>query len=444
MLDRVKFATATTGTSDIVVGAAERSTAIGDYHTPAEAGAQNDDVVDYVIQDGANWATGTGAYSTVGPTITRDPAERSWNGTSMATAKLSLSGFAKVMFAFATRATPRRPLAAPPITSASTITPAIRNFDIFRITAQAVNLTVNTPAGTPFEGQRIRFEISGDGVDHTITWAAEFGLGPATKPTGTGTSTVYCRTVEFVWHAVRAKWVPVLAQDEAASYATISLVGLGKSSTVSAGNNVTVSLTSLTGGSATTPIEGDTVFVFASMESTTDLTLAMSSAGYEMLADVYSNDTADSNLALFRKVMGVVPDATAVLAGVSGRSAAIAVTVLRGVDPVGIDVAVQTASGLNSGLANPPGATPITAGSLFLVGAGCAHSSGDSTDFASSDLSSFQTTRPDTALVAVASGIKTGGVAGTPFDPAALTGPTGNTNSSWTAVTAVIRPKKLN
>lgn len=91
LFDRVKFATATSGTGNIAIGPA-----VEGFLTPALAGAVNGDQVPYFIVDGANFAHGLGTYSTSGPSLTRDAAERRWNGTAMATAKLSLSGSAEV------------------------------------------------------------------------------------------------------------------------------------------------------------------------------------------------------------------------------------------------------------------------------------------------------------------------------------------------------------
>lgn len=102
LFNRVKFSTSTTGTGDIAVGSA-----VSGFITPAVAGAANNDTVPYFIEDGANFAHGLGTYSTTGPTLVRDASEVSWNGSSLATANLSLSGSAKVMFT--PRAVDRQP-----------------------------------------------------------------------------------------------------------------------------------------------------------------------------------------------------------------------------------------------------------------------------------------------------------------------------------------------
>lgn len=110
LLNRVRFATATTGTSDIAIGAAVRSASDGDCLTPAEAGAANGDRLVYFIVDGNNFAHGTGVYSTTGPTLARDAGEKRWNGSTYAAGKLTLSGAAKVFVTLDDATLGQRPL----------------------------------------------------------------------------------------------------------------------------------------------------------------------------------------------------------------------------------------------------------------------------------------------------------------------------------------------
>lgn len=97
LLNRVRFSTATTGTGSITPGSGLRSAADGDCLTPAEAGVSNGQVLPYFIIDGNSFAYGAAAYSTSGPVLARDAAEMNWNGTTLASGKLSLSGNAIVM-----------------------------------------------------------------------------------------------------------------------------------------------------------------------------------------------------------------------------------------------------------------------------------------------------------------------------------------------------------
>ena len=92
-LNRVGFATSTTGTGTITVGAAETG-----YATPAEAGAVNAAVYEYVIEDGNDFEIGIGTYTSSGTTFSRDTVYLSKIGGSPGTTKLTLSGTAKVYF----------------------------------------------------------------------------------------------------------------------------------------------------------------------------------------------------------------------------------------------------------------------------------------------------------------------------------------------------------
>lgn len=67
LVNRAKMTAASApGTGAITLGAA-----VAGYQTFAAAGVNNGDVVSYVIEDGANWETGYGGYSSTGPTLTR-------------------------------------------------------------------------------------------------------------------------------------------------------------------------------------------------------------------------------------------------------------------------------------------------------------------------------------------------------------------------------------
>jgi len=79
--------TATTGTGTITLGVALPS-----YLSFASAGVLDQDVVTYVIEDGANREIGVGTYTSAGATLSRDTVLNSTNGG----AKISLSGNALV------------------------------------------------------------------------------------------------------------------------------------------------------------------------------------------------------------------------------------------------------------------------------------------------------------------------------------------------------------
>jgi hypothetical protein len=95
---RVKCTTATTGTGALTLSATGvRDSTNGDYLAPAERLATiGNRLVSYFITSGANWARGKGALSADGLTLTRDANESSWNGSTYATAPLSLTGTSTV------------------------------------------------------------------------------------------------------------------------------------------------------------------------------------------------------------------------------------------------------------------------------------------------------------------------------------------------------------
>jgi hypothetical protein len=85
--DRVKVATATTGTGTLTLGAA-----LMGFQDFAAGGVADGDAVTYVIEDGASVEICTGIYAATGPSLTRDTVHRSIVSGTPGTTRLTLSG----------------------------------------------------------------------------------------------------------------------------------------------------------------------------------------------------------------------------------------------------------------------------------------------------------------------------------------------------------------
>lgn len=162
--------------------------------------------------------------------------------------------------------------------------------------------------------------------------------------------------------------------------------------------DLTVSLTSLTGGSGTAPQENDLVIVSFSVASITNKNLYLVSEGYYRWCDLYANDTHDTNLWVFTKQMGVTPDTSVVVppSGSVGDALTVMVQVWRPSN--GNSVYLYPAMFVDSyddggGQPIPPAITPVIASYLDKAQIICIGASADvvATDFTSSQLSNFIT-----------------------------------------------------
>lgn len=153
------------------------------------------------------------------------------------------------------------------------------------------------------------------------------------------------------------------------------------------------------------------------------------------IVDLYSNDFTDTNLfGYVQKLTGADTSIT-----VTGASGAIQILRFTGVDLVDtLDVPVQTATGLNTDLADPPAITPITPGAQIVVMYAGAQTSNTAWG-TPSGLDSFSTV---TGLVKVARGRKGWSGSGA-FDPPAIPSGQNNSQNSWAAFTLALRPAYL-
>lgn len=227
----------------------------------------------------------------------------------------------------------------------------------------------------------------------------------------------------------------------------IQYVGGTTASFVGSTTNDTVSLTSLTGGIASEPQYGDLIIVAVELCGTTNKAYRI--ANFTQIADLYQNDTEDSNFQVGYKLTSIVPETSVVITGGSGSTAdgiAVAVHVYRNIDQVTpFDVTRTTAGALNGAIPNPPAITPVTSGALIVVAAGAAHDATAAGLFTASYLSNFIT---DTTVALAETNDATVGMGNVEwssgaYDPAAwtFTG-TGGTTGNWSynSVTMALRP----
>jgi len=223
----------------------------------------------------------------------------------------------------------------------------------------------------------------------------------------------------------------------------IELIYVGGRTQSGAGttSNISVSLTSLTGGTDTAPQSGDFVLIAVELSGTTDKSYRIS--GYDQIVDLRADDTYDSNLQVGRKFMGGTPDTSATITGGTGSTAdayALAIQVWRNVNTTTpLDVTSTTATQTNTGIPNPPAITPVTAGAQIIVAAGTAHNGGTDT-FGAAYLSNFLTAGANDdvdATIGMGNILWTGGE----YDPAAWTfSQSDATTFSTNSVTMALRP----
>lgn len=91
LLNRARMTTSTTGTGTVTLGAA-----VTRFATFGEAGAVNATAYIYLIEDGNDFETGVGTYTSAGTTLSRDTVVLSKIAGVAGTSKIDLSGSATV------------------------------------------------------------------------------------------------------------------------------------------------------------------------------------------------------------------------------------------------------------------------------------------------------------------------------------------------------------
>lgn len=206
---------------------------------------------------------------------------------------------------------------------------------------------------------------------------------------------------------------------------------------------LTVSLTALTGGIGASAQPGDLVVVASGFVGTAEGQPGVTTAGYTPLAQLYADASArDTNLAVACKLLTDAEGSVTCLgSGVASNGAVAVAHVWRGVDPVApLDVAIATASGLNTRAMNSPPVTPVTDGAVVLsIGAAVSTAGFNSTVPPAGYANHvFRAHDPGTAF---GCGIASKSWAGTgPEDPPNWGSTGGTSGDSWAAATLVLRP----
>jgi hypothetical protein len=294
-------------------------------------------------------------------------------------------------------------------------------------------------AATPLAGTAIEAAVIAETPELYGTWTAVVGINEVPiDTTGLAAGTWYLHVAQ------KDTSGNMVAFGEVASFVIAAAIAyVGGKTAFFAGittNPASISLTDLTGGLASAPIEGDFVLVNYGIGAGVDVDVTVVTSDYVEISDLRANDDNDANMGLFRKFMTSTPD-TALQVGPTTNATyagAVAIHVWRGVNTTTpLDVAAVNATGTNTGQPTPGAITPTTAGAVIVVAAvGAAPAT---SVFTASELTNFITAAsPDTidAVVGMGSIAWTSGT----ITPATWGGNTTASTDSWVATTIALRP----
>lgn len=203
---------------------------------------------------------------------------------------------------------------------------------------------------------------------------------------------------------------------------------------------LTVPLTSLTGGIATSPSAGDIVIVAVGFKNSTDRDIKADLAGYTEVADLFAGGVNNAHMAVFYKVLSSAE--TSVDIDLDGHDEGWAVVhVWRGVNQTTpLDAITSTNTGI-PGVPNCPAITTITDGAVVIAIGGAVYGLSPSNGVAlttPTGMTNFYTIAELGIFgIGIASILReTAGF----YDPPAFGGGSTNTNNSYCAVTLALRP----
>ena len=178
------------GTSSLVIGVTNATAKAGDYQ-PSSTDISN--------------ATTIGRALLTAATATAAKTQLSLVKADVGLANVDNTSDATKNSAVATLANKRITKRVGTTTSSATPTINTDNYDVYTITAQAVDITSLTTnlTGTPTDGQTLWIAITGTAA-RAITWGSAFESSTVTLPTTTVSTSRL--DVGFIWNSVTAKW----------------------------------------------------------------------------------------------------------------------------------------------------------------------------------------------------------------------------------------------
>jgi len=212
---------------------------------------------------------------------------------------------------------------------------------------------------------------------------------------------------------------------------------------------ISVSLTSLTGGLASSPSAGDLVVIVIGSCGTqvADYDVIMTTSGYTERVELFASDTVKTNFGVFTKFMGATPDTTAVGAsGFNSQFRVMLAQVWRGVNATTpMDVTLTSTTGTDGATVDAPSITPATPKSVVLAIGSAADVLTASNALSALTVPSGMTNFVGQDCFYNAFRVESAGIAsvewtGGAYNPAAFGGGSTYTGASWAAATLALRP----
>ena len=229
----------------------------------------------------------------------------------------------------------------------------------------------------------------------------------------------------------------------------MALTYVGGTSGGGTGASYTVSLNAtLTGGSGSSPLQGDLILVFTGETNTASVTSTCSgnTAGAYSTISAHQNqvDTHDANLDSFYKFAGATPDVTLTITRGSNNTthgSATVVQVWRGASSANpFNVTPTVAAAISSSVADPALILPTTAGSMVIyVGHGSQVAASGTAYTAAGTYPITVKNDGSTADSIIMVAAFTTWTSGN-YDPASFAGSTTTTACAWEALTVVVQP----